>query len=442
MSHIPPTIPKESKVKYTIKIFSSFNSFVEFFDGIVPERKQIPQGSGTTYQDLFNSVEQDQISAIRSKDKWYLGRPPYPKDLQDAMARTEYQHMDEFNDFYKRVIEPEASKFLNESKASLDIPVIKYNDRQLGFFDFTRASAGLFPKYAYYSLKYKKMVEGNEVETYNEDNKFKYKLKADGSPVVIIPMVQDGQDPELLHEACEKIYKGEEPLKALKDFKLKLGGFSSTVKKTYVYQEIAPKPKNAIRLFISIGGNAGVDALDLKWSGYLGVGLTQILEFLGYSVSIYFVYGLQNNGGYKQKNGQFGTGVRFICFPMKKFQETLATSNILYTVSDVTFFRIRYFQCIVKLSQFYGDYINSGLGSSLQGKEGEKILKDAIFTEFANIDPIFINGVKNPDCPFMYYIISNCHSETRFRELLREIILDVVNENRLARERSGFRTII
>jgi hypothetical protein len=439
-SQQPQFLPKEGDVKYTIKIFSSFNSFCDFFDQIEPDNTKNGDMS-SSYKRVYDITRERQVEGLQAKDKWWLGRKPYPKNIDDALARTEYQHMDEFNQFYKNVIEPEASQLLNESKASLDIPVIKYNDRQLGFFDFTRASGGLFPKYAYYSMKLKKIVEGIDVETYKENGKYKYKLKTDGSPCIIMPLVKEGQDADLLHEACEKILAGEEPLKALKQFKLKLGGFSSSIKKSYVYQEVAPKPKNAIRLFISIGGNADVDSLDLKWAGYLGVGLTQILEFLGYSVSIYFVYGLLNRGGYRKKDGKYGEGVRFVCFPLKKFQETLATSNILYTVSDVTFFRIRYFQYIIKMAQYYKDAINTGLGSSLEGERGKKILKDAIFTEFSTIDPIFINGVRNPDCPFLYYVVANCHSETSFRELLRETILDVVNENKLAREQAGLKTI-
>jgi hypothetical protein len=434
---IPATQPRQSDViKYTMKVFSSFPSFCDFFDNIAVESTRSGSMS-STYKGVYDTIRQQQASAIRSGDSWWLGRRPYPKSVDEAMARTEYQHMDEYNDFYKNVIEPEASKFLNDSKADLDAPVIKYNDRQLGFFDFTRASAGLFPKYAYYSLKYKKIVDGNEVETYKEANKFKYRLKTDGSPCVVMPMVMDGQDPELLHEACERIYKGEDALKALRNFKLKLGGFSSTIKKSYVYQEILPKPKNAVRLFISIGGNSDIGSENLKWAGYLGVGLTQILEFLGYSVSIYFTYGLKNTG-FRKKSGQYGAGVRFVCFPLKKFQETLAAPNILYTVSDGSFFRIRFFQYIIKMAQYYKDEIDTGLGSSLRGKEGEDILKNAIYNEFSTIDPLFINGKKNPQCPFLYYIVSNCHSEQRFRELLREIILDTINENRLAREGSGF----
>jgi hypothetical protein len=434
---VPQTMPKEGSIKFTLKILSSFDSFCKFFDEMEIEDR----GYGgypsykSTYDDLLG--EQEQHIAGGRFQKWALGRKPYPKTLQEAMARTEYQHMDEFNDYYRKVIEPEASKLLNQSKASLDIPVIKYNDRQLGFFDFTRASAGLFPKYAYYSMKLKKVVEGVEVETYKEEGKYKYRLIADGSPCIILPMIKEGQDEVLLHEACEKIFNGEEPLKALKNFKIKLGGFSSTVKKSYVYQEVLPKPKNAVRLFISIGGNANVESEDLKWAGYLGVGLTQILEFLGYSVSIYFVYGLKNNGGYRKEDGTYGEGVRFVCFPIKKFQETLAASNLLYIVSDPVFFRIRFFRYVIKIAQFYKDGINGLLGQALQGQEAEILIKSAIFKEFSKIDPIFVNGVKNPECPFLYYIVANCHSEQSFREKLRCTILDVVNENRLARERSG-----
>jgi hypothetical protein len=430
---IPATLPPESRMKSTMKIFRGFDSFVKFFDEIEVEDRSC---GSNTYLSLMQWVMGVQADEIRKRNQKYVGtKPPFPSSVEQAMDRTTYQQMDEFNQYYKDVIEPEASNLLNDSKAALDVPVIKYNDKQLGFFDFTRASSGLFPKYAYYSLKLKKIVEGNLVETYKDGKKFKYRLKQDGSPCVIMPMVAEGVNEEQLYDAAIKISEGEAPLKALKEFKLKLGGFSSTIKKTYVYQEVAPKPKNSIRLFISIGGSYGVDGDDLKWAGYLGVGLSQILEFLGYSVSIYFVYGLVNDG-YKDASGATTEGVRFVAFPLKDFSETINASNLLYVVSDPTFFRVRFWQYIIKISQYYGDNLDKGLGRSLQEYE-KQILDNAIYRRFSTIDPLFIDGVRNPECPFLYYIIGNCHSEEKFREYLRDTILGVVNENRLAREEAG-----
>lgn len=437
---IPSTLPPElSNIKTTIKIFRGFDSFVKFFSEIEPENTS--SGWGNTYKSVFDTIESEQTRGINSQDSKYVGsRPPFPRNMQEAMDRTTYQQMDDFNKYYVEVIEPEASNLLNESRASLDIPVIKYNDRELGFFDFTRASSGLFPKYAYYSLKLKKIVEGNLVETYKEGVKYKYRLKEDGSPCIIMPMVAEKVNEEDLYEAAKKIYEGQPALTALKKFKLKLGGFSSTIKKTYVYQEVAPKPKNAVRLFVSIGGNWNIEGDDLKWAGYLGIGLSQILEFLGYSVSIYFIYGLKNDE-YKDESGNTTLGIRFLAFPLKDFMQTLNAANLLYVLSDPSFFRIRFFQYIIKTAQYYGDNIDTGLGYALKEDE-DYILENAIFRKFASIDPLFMpDGKANPDCPFLYYIISNCHSERRFKENLRKIILSVVNENKLAREQAGLSTL-
>jgi hypothetical protein len=195
VSTIPDSIPKESSLKYTIKIFGGFDSFCKFCDDIEVENKKAAGGSRMqdTYLDVYKEIIKQQERGIKNEDDFFAGLPPYPKSIADAMARTTYNHMDDYNKFYKEVIQPLASELLNESKADLDAPVIKYNDKELGFFDFSRASSGLFPKYAYYSFKYKKIVDGNLVETYKEDGKYKYKLKEDGSPCIIMPMVKEGK---------------------------------------------------------------------------------------------------------------------------------------------------------------------------------------------------------------------------------------------------------
>jgi hypothetical protein len=75
------------------------------------------------------------------------------------------------------------------SKADLQLPVYKYNDLGLGLFDFNKASTGLIPKYQYYSFKKKEIVEGNEVDTIKDGDKFVSILKSDKSPCVLVPFI-------------------------------------------------------------------------------------------------------------------------------------------------------------------------------------------------------------------------------------------------------------
>jgi hypothetical protein len=115
---------------------------------------------------------------------------------------------------------------------------------------------------------------------------------------------------------------------------------------------------------------------------------------------------------------------------------------MLYVVSDVTFFRIKFFTYIVKIAQFYKDYCDSRLGYPSDDID-EKIITNSTLIDFAKIDPIFnSDGTKNLNSPFLYYTVRNCYSEKAFREQFLDIILRVVNENKMARERSGFRELV
>lgn len=437
MSDIPQKIPESTGLPYTLRVFRNLLSFQEFCNNIQVLHEK--NNGGAYYDELLETVIADSTSGIKDKNTWYLGREPFPATYEEAMQRSRYQHMDEFNKYYEEYIVPEASKLLNESVADLDIPTFDYNDRELGFFDYNRASAALFSKHEYYSIKHKKYVDGYEVETFKEGNVYKYRLKSDKSPCAIVPQIEKGQNAEKIHKAFDEIYNGAEPITTLRKYDIKMSGFSTSIKKSYVHKEYKPKPKNSVRIFITLGGNAGVDAENLKWSGYLGVGLAQILEFLGYSVNINVMFGNYIYGGIKLKSGEYKSGHRIFNFSLKKFEETVDVSNLLYVLSDVTFFRIKFFTYIVKLAQFCQDYIDSGLGSTTD----LHTMKTAALKEFAKIDPIFNkDGSRNMESPFLYYVVGNCYSEEAFFKQLREIILDVVNENKAARERSGFREVI
>ena len=409
----------------TLKSFRTLQDCIDFFNEIELGSIPITQNTGTTYLQEWNSTKTGIQSYITNRDISWLGTP-IPTSLEDALSRTKYLDMDEYNKVYKENIQPRIQDILKESKADLEMPVLKYNDLGLGTFDFNKASAGLIALYKYYSFKNKGLVEGVDVVTYKEKDKFKYKLKSDGSSVVLVPEFKGGYDTKDALKALKDIEKGENIFVVLKKYGIKIGGkeaFSSTIKKSYLLKERTQKPKNAIRLFVKMGNNANILHPQYKWTGYTAVGIAELLEVLGYAVSIIGVIGIRN------KRQTFPT--RYIGINLKNFEETLDKQSLLYVVSDPSWFRIKYFEYIVKTAQYYKDYIDGNLGSSVTIEE----IKSMVFNEFGKRDKMFNDKGKATNSQFLYYMIGDVENIDELNRTILEIGLNVVNENKEARDK-------
>jgi hypothetical protein len=409
----------------TLKSFRTLQDCFDFFNEIELGSIPIVQNTGTTYLQEWNSTKTGIQSYITNRDISWLGTP-IPTSLEDALSRTKYLDMDEYNKVYKENIQPRIQDILKESKADLEMPVLKYNDLGLGTFDFNKASAGLIALYKYYSFKKKGLVDGMEVSTYKEKDKYKYKLKSDGSSVVLVPEFKGGYDTKDALKALKDIEKGENIFVVLKKYGIKIGGkeaFSSTIKKSYLLKERTQKPKNAIRLFVKMGNNANILHPQYKWTGYTAVGIAELLEVLGYAVSVIGVIGIRN------KRQTFPT--RYIGINLKNFEETLDKQSLLYVVSDPSWFRIKYFEYIVKTAQYYKDYIDGNLGSSVTIEE----IKSMVFNEFGKRDKMFNDKGKATNSQFLYYMIGDVENIDELNRTILEIGLNVVNENKEARDK-------
>ena len=428
----------ESPTTYrgTLKSFKTLQAFFDFFSENDFTNTPIVGNTSTTYLQLWEENKRDFEYHIRARDISWYGEP-FPNSVADAMSRTKYLDMAEYNKVYKENIEPRVQEILKESSADLEMPVLKYNDLGLGSFDFNKASTGLIALYKYYSFKKKALVEGIEVETYKDKDKYKYKLKSDGSPVVLVPEIKGGFDTKEAQKALKEIEKGENVFTALKNNGLKIGGkgaFTSTIKKSYILKEKVPKPKNAIRLFIKMGNNQDIRHPKYKWTGYTAVGIAQLLTIMGYAVNIIGVIGTGNI------RSEYPT--RFFAINLKNFEETLDTQSLLYTTSDPTFFRIRGFEVLIKGAQFYKDYISSSLGYSI----GISEMKSMIKNEFGKRDKLFYEKGRTSNSEFLYYMIGDVYGledtiddegklQKGLNSTILDIGLDVVNENKEAREK-------
>lgn len=417
-------VPKT--INGTLKSFRTLQDFFDFFNGIELGSIPVTQNTGNTYLQEWNSTKRGIESQIRERDTSWFGLP-FPNSLEDALSRTKYLDMDEYNKVYKENIQPRIQDILRESKADLEMPVLKYNDLGLGTFDFNKASAGLIALYKYYSFKKKGLVDGVEVVTYKEKDKYKYKLKADGSPVVLVPEFKGGYDTNDAQKALKDIEKGENVFVVLKKYGIKIGGkeaFSSTIKKSYLLKERSPKPKNAIRLFVKMGNNANILHPQYKWTGYAAVGVAELLEVLGYAVSIIGIVGTENI-----RSSEFPT--RYVAINLKNFDETLDKQSLLYVASDPTFFRIKVFELIIKLAQNYKDYIDGNLGRSTTIEQ----IKSVVFNEFGKRDKMFNDKGKAANSQFLYYMIGDVYGLDELNRTILDIGLNVVNENKEARDK-------
>jgi hypothetical protein len=415
------TTPDSVKpISGTLKSFKSVQAFFDFFDVPLTDDKVL--NSRQTYTEVWAEVYANINTKLRNRDVSWFGEP-FPISIEDAIQRKEYLQMDDYKQIYNNLIAPRIQEILKKSSIELEVPALKYNDLGLGTFDFNKASAGLIALYKYYSFKKKSLVEGNDVITYKDKDKYKYKLKSDGSEVILIPEFKGGYESENAQKALKDISKGENVFAALKKYGIRIGGkeaFSSTIKKTYILKEKKLKPKNAIRIFVQIGNDAGTSYPGYKFTGYTAIGIAQILTMMGYAVSIIGIIGIRENT------------TRYYGITLKRFDETLDTQSILYLLSDPTFFRIKFFEVIVKGAQYYKDYTDAGLGYPSHLDE----LKHMVFSEYGKRDGLFNpKGEKKGNSEFLYYIISDVLSEQKLSQTILDISLNAVNENIHARAR-------
>jgi hypothetical protein len=423
----PPSLPQQQVG--TLKAFKTIDALFDFFNQVQVDDTPIPEYDWT-YKQLSDYVQRDVIQRKIEvqKDTEWLGTPL--DSVAEVMARERYVKMDEFNNVYRTNIQPRLQEILKKSSAELELPTLRYNDLGLGQFDFNKASSGLIPLYKYYSFKKKENVEGVDVITYKDKGKFKYKLKSDNSPVILVPKLKGEPDKKIVEKAFKEILDGANIFETLKKYNLKIGGsqaFTSTVKKSYVLKEKVPKPKNAVRIFIKIGANSDVTAEEYKWSGYAAIGVAELLSIMGYSVSIIAIYGCVTN---INVNGNLQRGTRFWGINLKSFEDTLDKQSLLYVVSDPTFFRVKIFDILVRQAFLYKDYLSDGLGQSAYINS----LTDMVFTEYGKRDRLFNpKGDRRDKSEFLYYIIGDLRNEQDLNQLILKIGLDVINQNKEAR---------
>jgi hypothetical protein len=430
---LPQQLPN-CNIKGSMRVFGNYEAYEKYYDGVIPNQEK-NGGMDMSYSELYdfvlNMTENDKIGNPQEAISW-LG-DTYPKSLNELFSRDEYQSMDEYARVYENNIKSRLNEIMKESSALLDLPTLRYNDLGLGIFDFSKASLGLVPLYEYYALKHKEYVEGYDTKVIKEDGKFLTKLKKDNSDVVLVPQLKKGYDPKVVDKAFREIFKGSDVFATLKKYDLKIGKFTSTIKKTFLYKENVPKPLKAVRIFIYVGGNCFRTGEEFKWTGYTGIGVAELLISLGYNVSVHGIFGTGNSQCFI--DGSFQAGIRASAVTLKGFSETMYSKRLLYVTSDPSFFRGKEFIKIIKKSQEYSDYMNTGLGYSISTQD----VKCLAYQQFGKIDKMWNkDGSHNTQSGMLYYVIGNITNEQMMNQEILNIGLNVVNENKDARDRLGY----
>jgi len=424
--------PKELSLYATYRIYKNSieleKKYADFevTDTIVPLEKY-------TYKQLYNATKNGYIKKLGNQ-KWYGIFAP--KTIEELFDRIDYPDMDDYNNLYKNVISPLANELALESQSLFDDQKLKYNDLGLGIFDFNKASLGLQPIYSFYSLKFEKYLEKDEVKTVKIDKKFVYQYKLDNSKVILVPKIKENPDKKIIKKAFIEISDGEPMLSTLKKYGLKIAKFTSSIKKTYLNKEVVQKPLKSIRIFVKIGDNKDITGNQYKYTGYTAIGIANALTLLDYNVCIIGVFTTITK--VKNKSGNLVEGTRVESVILKDFGENLDSQKLLYICSDASFFRSKFFINIIKVSDEYGDNIETTLGHSPDVDKVESL----IFNYFGKIDKKWKpNGQNDISQGFLYFIFSSIHSEKDMLLEIRDKIRNVINENVEARKQIALNLI-
>ncbi len=382
-----------------------------------------------------NQDKEDENDITTMGERWWGS--PLPLNIDDIKDRIQFQRMDKYEEMKPRIMEAFLAWFRNNKSEILhNVPKWKYNDKELGNFDFDRASINLLPRYQYYNTKTKKYLDKIDVANIAKDkSKAEYVQIGTKDKVIVVPILKEPYDADIADMAYRDIASGTPYQEALAMYGLKVGKYYSTVKDCYRYKEKVLLPKKAIRLFITVGGDSDVKGNNLIYSGITGLILAELLEMKGYIVNIQAVYGYQDNGLWSKKYQEFKFGARCVATQVKAFNETIESKTLLYMLSDATFFRHYVFKYFQLLREKYGDKYNGSLGRMIDSSQ----IKTIIYKHFGIRDGYFIPNkkgkfVQNANTQFLYFFIDNIFTENSCIEKVREVMLDVENQNQIARD--------
>lgn len=338
-------------VNYTIMPFSSWKALDAFAKHLA---KTSPSERVNKANANFMSFVEQKIRQGDTLSYGLFGK--HPKTYTEAMSRENFLYFDEYKKIKNKVERKIREELQKNSIVETMKPKLVFNDRGIGEFVFDRAAMSLQPQMYYYSPSKKREIDVvNEALIYEGKKMF---LASDKSVVVFAFKVEkENGDIEYVE------IKGENSLEEAS--KKGIVDCTSDNKKVYLYKEKKPKIYRGVKIIVGLTAGGFTAWENDFFTGIAAVSCLDILESLGYSVSIEVVMGggrCQHGscGGRFKMNFKDGYhGRRFFSFTAKSFDEQLDLEGLLYTLCDPSFHNIRFMSMLNQFFNFFGDGINS-----------------------------------------------------------------------------------
>jgi hypothetical protein len=398
--------------KYTIMPFSNWRALDATAKYI---EKNKPNQQVRMANDAFKLWIDDNL---KSPNKHYGLFGKAPKSYQEAMDRDKFVYFDEYKKIKKLVEKKIAEDLQKSSIAEAMKPKLVFNDKQIGEFVFDRAAMSLQPEIFHYSPSKKREIDVlTEIVIYEGKRMY---LASDKSLVVFAIKVEKNDGSEEFMEL-----KGEETL--VKAVNLGVISCTSNNKKVYLYKEKKPKMYNAVKIIVGMSGGGFTQWDNDFYTGITAAIVTEVLEGLGYSVDVEVAVGGGRCGGCSKKlkfGNQYDKGRRFFTFTAKSFDEQLDLDGLLYTLSDPSFYNIKFVSLLNNFFNFFGDEIdtNGNPASTWHGiEEPDMINPIGMYHKYMDIE----KGNKN----LIHFYVHRVKDEADVVRQVTDLVLTCENKN-------------
>lgn len=398
--------------KYTIMPFSNWRALDATAKYI---EKNKPNQQVRMANDAFKLWIDDNL---KSPNKHYGLFGKAPKSYQEAMDRDKFVYFDEYKKIKKLVEKKIAEDLQKSSIAEAMKPKLVFNDKQIGEFVFDRAAMSLQPEIFHYSPSKKREIDVlTEIVIYEGKRMY---LASDKSLVVFAIKVEKNDGSEEFMEL-----KGEETL--VKAVNLGVISCTSNNKKVYLYKEKKPKMYNAVKIIVGMSGGGFTQWDNDFYTGITAAIVTEVLEGLGYSVDVEVAVGGGRCGSCRKQlkfGNQYDKGRRFFTFTAKSFDEQLDLDGLLYTLSDPSFYNIKFVSLLNNFFNFFGDEIdtNGNPASTWHGiEEPDMINPIGMYHKYMDIE----KGNKN----LIHFYIHRVKDEADVVRQVTDLVLTCENKN-------------
>jgi hypothetical protein len=363
-----------------------FDKIYDYNDFIEEKAKELPKLNANA-KIVFDSTVSDAAVESKARDITWYGT----KDIKSVKGKLDtFIDSNRLNSFLEQ--------FRNQT-VSFDITDIdqkkklKFTSQEIGIFSFDLASLGLIRVYEYFSPYLNKIISGNFVRSFKNDEGqlVFYHILVEGYPRHALQLKKGvlhstRLDREVSFQEAEKI-ETEDKIEYYMPEKLKVEKheverrqkvdkkgnkvFSSTFKKSFIYIPKVTSKIPRIDLIINASYSYRVNALDeMIWSSMAAISIAEKLSASNVDFRIYASYPVEFRNNKKT----------FTYVKIKDSSEPLNINGLAILTSDGRQFRYQQFKgyILTGADAGYGNNISGGIGSPIND---EKEIKNA-FIEY------------------------------------------------------------